>query len=436
MQLSIRVQWEHTILRVKDVDLTATKEAEGKPYALVTLLDDKHAKCVHRENNTGKRETFFTNNVAFLTEPGSFAYDWYTGTLYVYPPAESLVNNSFIYPTLENLITFKGMKGVTVEGLTFTGTTSTYVCRDSYHSQLTNVEVKGRRLPHAAIMGYDLEDVTVRDCTFAGLGGSGMLLWGKTMEARVYDNRFVDVAMVSVGVGDYIGRWSVPNGRTESPEVMEKYFSTVAYDLSIVNNYFEHIAYDYPNCAAIYVCFADCLKITHNTINGCAYSGANFVLGERVNLRDVEISYNRVHNFMMTCRDGAAIYVTGGNSALGYTVRFNKMHHNYAFLDVLGNGDTIGCYFDGAASHWKITDNVVDNLRLPLYTRYNIPCQYTHHCTINGFYSTTNVDGKNHRPYHDVLMENCVVVPDMNELLARHPIAKEIVENAGYRKHV
>ena len=247
--------------------------------------------------------------------------------------------------------------------------------------------------------------------------------------------------MVGVGVGDYIGRWTVPNGRVESPEVMEEYFRTIAYDLSIVNNYFEHIAYDYPNCAAIYVCFADCLKITHNTVNGCAYSGISagyawspvqFVPGEQVNLRDAEIAYNRFHNFMDLCRDGGAIYVTGANSSWDIEDRFNAIHHNLATLDASGTADRRGYYLDGSATNWDVYDNVIHNCALPLFTQYHVRSQYTHHNRMWNIYSTTPIDDGNHAPWRDTILGNCYVVTEgLDALYEKHPEAKAIADATG-----
>ncbi len=440
-EMRMYVQWEQFTLRVTGVDLTDTKEFDGKTYALVTFDENFvpfFVHGMHRANNMMGRLTYFQNDVAFLTEENTFAYDWKSGYLYfIVDEPKALTEGMLMRPALDSLFVFEEISGLTVEGLRFTGVSSSFVCDNGYYAQLFNLErrqnnLMGDRLRCAAIVGTAMRGVTVRGCEFYGIGCNGVQLCDRTVGASICDNRFADVAMSGITVGNSFGTWSDPQKNRN-------------IRISIVNNYLEHIAYDYSNATAIYLGLCDGATVSHNTIEGCAYSGisagcaysdANFVLGERVNLRDVEISYNRVHNFMMTCRDGAAIYVTGGNSALDYAVRFNRVHHNYVTLDVLGNGDTIGYYFDGAASHWEVTDNIVDNLRLPLYTQYNIPCQYTHHFTIKGIYSTTEVSEKNHRPYHDVLMENCVVVSDMNELLAKYPVAKEIAESAGYRERV
>ncbi|MBO7170360.1 MAG: hypothetical protein J6W28_04195, partial [Clostridia bacterium] len=39
-QLHMYVQWEHYVLRVKDVDLTVTKDVNGETYALVTFYEE------------------------------------------------------------------------------------------------------------------------------------------------------------------------------------------------------------------------------------------------------------------------------------------------------------------------------------------------------------------------------------------------------------
>ena len=235
--------------------------------------------------------------------------------------------------------------------------------------------------------------------------------------------------MSGITVGNSFGTWCDPNKNRN-------------IQISIVNNYLEHIAYEYSSATAIYLGLCDGATISHNTIHRCGYSGisagcdysdANYELGENVNLRDVEISYNSVSDFMDVCRDGGAYYVAGGNADLRYAKRFNSMHHNFATLEDMGHMDRLGYYLDGSSSHWTLEDNVIHNCMVPLYTQYNIACQYTHHCTIKNFYSTTEVSEKNHRPYHDVHMENCVVVPTLDELFEQYPEAKAIADGAGYK---
>lgn len=166
-----------------------------------------------------------------------------------------------------------------------------------------------------------------------------------TVKASVHDNRFVDVAMSGVSIGNPTMNWSNPGNQN--------------FAISVINNYFEHISYDYPNAACIFLGITDGAMVRNNTINGCGYSGiyvgwgwdsVTYEPGEEVNLRNVEISYNKVSNFMDVCRDGAAIYVTGGNAALTHVKRFNSIHHNYAFLKESGHTYRRGYYLDGATT--------------------------------------------------------------------------------------
>ncbi len=434
-QLRMSVQWEHAIMNVKDVDLSVTKEVNGEPYALITFFEefDSQFVCgIHRANNIGGRPTYFINNPAFLTEPGSFVYDWGTGTVYLVPPVDfNMARGSFGYTTMSSYLEFKGMQNVTIEGITFVGLTSPYAFLHSYFGMLSNCEFRAGKLRHAAIVTSDIRNFKVRDCSFLSLGTNGVMMCDRAVHAEVTDCVFKDVGMCGVDMGNY----RVGDGWNDE--------SNRLFQLKVKNNYFEHIAYDYPSTACIFLDYCDGAEISHNTIKGCAYSGiaagdgyskVGFALGERVNMRDVEIAYNHILDFMDVGRDGGAIYVTGANCRVDYARRFNFIHHNYATLADSGHTDRRGYYLDGAASNWDVYDNVIDNCQLPLFTQYHVPSQYTHHNRVWNFYSTTFVDTVgNHRPFHDTLLENCCVENSLEELFEKHPAAKAIADGAGYR---
>jgi hypothetical protein len=307
------------------------------------------------------------------------------------------------------------------------------VCDNGYYALLSNLErrlneLRGERLRHGAIVTADMKNLQVKNCEFRGIGCNGILLCDRTVRAGIYDNIFLDVAMSGVSVGNPTSVWKEPVNQS--------------IGISIVNNYFEHIAYDYPNAAAIFLGICDGGKVNHNTVKGCGYSAfyggwgwssVRFEPGESVNLRGVEIAYNKISDFMELCRDGAAIYVTGGNATLSYEKRFNFIHHNYACLSDIGHYDKRGYYLDGGTSHWMVEDNVIDNCALPLFTQYHVPSQYTHHCTTRNLYSTTPVDTEgNDKPHNDVHLIGCHVVEgDIAGLFAAFPEAKAIADGAG-----
>ena len=432
-EIRMYVQWEHYTLRVKDVDLTVTKEVNGEPYGLITFyeeFDEYFVRHMHTCNNVGNRETFFINNTAFLTEPNTYTYDWHTGVITLLPASPDLMRTLRVgYATFGNLFSFKGMTGVTVEGLNFVGSTSPYVCESGYFGRLSNNEMRAGRLRDYAVVSSNNHNFTVRDCAFYALGGGGVQLCDRTVRAEITGCRFVDVAMGAVSIGNY----RVGKGWLD--------YENQTYRVKVTNNYFEHIAYDYPSTACIFLGFCDGAEISHNTVRGCGYSAiaagdgyskVGFEIGERINLRGVEIAYNDIRNFMDVCRDGGAVYVTGANCVVDYAPRFNSIHHNYAALDDIKDHDRRGYYLDGAASNWDVNDNVIDNCALPLFTQYHVPEQYTHHNRVWNFYSTTWVDPDgNHKPHHDTLLGFYAVEKDLATLLTKHPHAKEIMDGAG-----
>ena len=434
-QLRIYVQWQHYILRVRDIDLSKTKEVKGETYALIKFYEefDSQFVCgVHTANNIGNRETFFVNNLSCLSEPDSFVYDWMNGTVYVVPadPA-AMARTRYGYTTLSNCFLFKGMKDVTVEGLVFSGFTSPYTCETGYFGTLANREFRAGKLRHAPIVTSDMRNLTVKDCSFMNLGCNGLMLCDRTVKATITGCRFVDVAMCGLSIGNYrVGKgWSDYGNQT--------------FNVNVINNYFEDIAYGYPSSPALFLGFCDGGKINHNTIKRCAYSGiaagdgyslVGFEPGESVNLRGVEIAYNDIRDYMDVCRDGAAIYVTGANCTINYAPRLNSIHHNVALLEDSGHHDRRGYYLDGSASNWDVYDNVIDNCIMPLFTQYHVPGQYTHHNRIWNFYSTTDIEPEgNHKPNHDTLLGFYAVEKDLATLYEKHPHAKEIADGAGYR---
>ena len=440
-ELKMYIQWEHTTLHIAGVDLSVTREHEGEKYALLTFGDDfdlRYTRGINGCNNTGNRETFIQNAKAFLTEPGEFVYDYVTGLLYVYPPKE-IGTCTFSYPLLESLFVFEGMEGVTVEGITFTGVSSAYICKNGYHAAQTNNEKIAKRLETAAIFTKDVRSFTVRDCTFRGIGCNAIQMHGKTATANIYDNKFFDIAMGGVFIGDY-KRWPLVSVRDGKEEEIADYYAKLAYNLSIINNYFHHIGYDYPNSYPIYFSLVDRAKVLHNTIVDAAFCGISggwisspveFYPGEQFNLRDTEIAYNRIHNYMQVLRDGGAIYVCGANATVKYAERFNSIHDNYLSLTDAGDRDRRGIYLDASSSNYDVYNNVIDTSAFPLFTQYHVPSQYTHHNRLHHIYSTDVIEDGNHVPERDTLMSDIFVEPDFDTLLEKYPHAEEICEQAG-----
>ena len=443
--LRMYVQWEHVILHIDAVDPTVRREFGGETYVLLKMgkeFDARYVCGVHYANNTANRPTFITNHLAFLKEKGSYVYDWTTGKLYVIPRTD-ISKERYSYASLENLISLRGMKNTSLRGITFTGVTSKFVCDNGYLAALFNTERYARRLPHAAVLSRDAIRLSVEDCTFRGFAANGIFLRRRTVGGYVRRCRFENVGMTGVYVGSYDNGYSpVPDPRTVSDELRRKFFDHMSYDIRVEDCYFNHIGYDYPNCNAVHFYLADGVRIRHNTMVGIAFSAvssgygwlAHFVPGEFVNVRDVEVSYNRIHNFMDCLRDGGAVYTIGANGETGYGARFNSIHHNY--ISLADSKDTFrrGIYLDGSTTSWEVYDNVVENVLIPMFNQYHVTEQFTHHVRIDRFYSTTPVDIANNSPHNDSVMLDYYVETDGIEALCeKYPDAKAICEGAGCR---
>lgn len=436
-ELIVYLLWLYTSFHVESVDFDKTRDVDGETYVLIKPKKEEmeeFCRTCARHVNIGSAKLHLRNAPAFLTE-NTFAYDHTSGKLYVAPSDPENVGGRLEYPTLETLFELEGVEGVTVDGFAFSGVTDTYHSLHMVYPHqaggiagLGDHDDKSMRLKEAAVFARDVRGFTVKNCRFYGIGVNGVQVADRSARTLVKDCVFDYVSMCAVTVGNCSWNWQYEKNRT--------------YNASVENNYFCRIAYEYPACPCIYIGQVDGLKITRNTVDGCAYSaisaGWNWMpvdweIGERVNIRDAEISYNSFHNFMDLLHDGGAIYVVGSNcNRFSRSDRFNLMHHNYASLDEAGPaGDKYGYYLDGASSNWEMYDSVIINCHTPIYSQPH-PEALSYHNSIHGIYSTKpyglNIDA----PQRDVIIKDFYLVSEGGDaLLEAYPEAKQIKETTG-----
>ena len=433
-ELVMYVEWVFVVLHITGVDLTKTREADGETYALVQLADgemEHFCKKFPRHLNIGGREMFFRNSPAFITR-NSFAYDYFKGKLYVNAAnPEYMWCHALEYPALETLIEIDSIENFTVRGISFTGTTCKYECENVYLCDQANTVFrpgKNSRLEIAALLARDTRGFTVEDCEFQSLGTNGVQAVDKNVRTLIKGNRFLDISMSGILVGNPSSAWDEKN-RT--------------YNLHIENNRLSHIGYEYPASVAIYVSTVDGLKILRNTVEDCAYTAvsvgwnwhpAKHAPGEKVNVRRAEIAYNYFHNFMQLLKDGGAVYVLGSNADRTLRAdRFNTLHDNYAVLDTLVKKyGKYGYYCDGAVSNWDLFRNVVINVDgMPIFSQHH-PRALSYHNTFREIYSNTPRHVSTVVPERDIVTEHYLLVegtPDA--LLKAYPEAVKIREAAG-----
>ena len=426
-EMMMRIEWEFIIVHVTGVDLSDTVEEEGKKYAHVKIKEDHVYSMVRRTNpciGIKNRPLSFGNNPIYLKD-NTYTYDYTTGELYIrLSEGESIEGTSLSFATLENLITLRGLKDASVSGITFTGVDSFYAVENGYHSGQANNEKRAGKLEHAAVYTASMTDFTVENCYFHDIGCNGLLMKDRSERVHILKNRFTRISMAALAVGNTTVEWEKPCNQSLSIEIEDNYFNTIGYE--------------YPAAVAIYLTQVDGLKISHNTIENTAYSSISagwMIPYERdsTNIKNAEISYNRIINSMSVLYDGAAIYVVGHNAMHDVEERFNFLFGNYCERDEVCHGRN-GYYLDGSSSNWEVYDNVSHGDYLPLFMQFNVPSQYNWHNRAYHIYATRAIDEKNIAPDRDVLTYDCYVVPEgLATLYAKYPKAREIYENSGSR---
>jgi len=427
-ELTMHVEWECFTMHLASIDFTDTAAFDGIPFVRAKPIPAEMELFVLRMNpilGIKDRVTVFSNHTVFLA-PDTFVYNSKTGTLYYYPK-DTLAGHRYEIPRLENLFVFRGMEGVHLKNLTFTGTTSGYICKNGYMAGQANNEARAGRLTHAALLTENMRDFRMTGCRFAELGTNGALMIGRSVKIRIARCLFENIAMSALSVGNPTTQWENPANQNIS--------------VYVENNVFRHIGYEYPTSVAFYMGMVDGLRFTHNTMHETAYSAVSvgwgwaqvpYEPGEKVNIRDAEIAYNRITDYMQILRDGAAIYVLGANCTAEYGRHFNFMHDNYAERELFRDTSKRGYYMDGSASNWECFDNVTVGCRLPVFSQFHVPVQFTHHNYIHDIYTTDPIDPGNHAPDRDTVLGECYFVPEGKAaMLARYPKAKAIMDAAG-----
>lgn len=421
------IEWHFKSIELDFVDFDDKREKNGVNYVRVHMKNDYMAILNNINGFLGiqNRECYFMNCPAYLA-PGTFTYDPYKGEL-LYYPADTLEGHKLGVSTLENLMTVKGMQNLTFKNIAFSGATTGYRIKNSYFSGQANCESRVRRLSHAALITHNVKHVLFDGCSFSELGANGLQMKDASTDVTIINCRFTHIGMSALSVGNPTTEWENPENRN--------------IGIRIENNLVEDIGYTYPSAVAVYIGMVDGLVLSHNTIRKCAYSGisvgwgwsrVDYELGEKINIRDAEISYNRIEDFMMLLRDGAAIYVLGANVDASNARRFNKMHDNYATRELYRDTSKRGYYMDGSSSNWDVYDNVICGVRLPIFSQFHCSGQYTFHNHIRNTYSTFPLDRGNHAPWRDTILGDYYDdVADEAKMMEKYPAAAAIRDASG-----
>ena len=422
----IYVEWEFHAFHITDIDFADICEVKNEPHVRMHFDEEEFSAFIrlsHAILHIENRECFIANSPLFLTE-NSFAYEKATRTLWY----KGTDTKGISLPRSENLLILKNLSNVTIRGIGFTGTTSATLPLHGYVSHQANADKRYGKLRCAAVLTDGMNGLKLEHCRFTALGGNGLLMLNNSRDVTVRYCDFTDIGMSAVNIGNPTTDWKNELNRTEN--------------VTITRNIITRAAFSYPSAAAVYLSMVDGLKLTHNTIHETAYSAislgwgwspVSYKPGEQVNLRNVDVSGNRITEYMQLLYDGAAIYCVGANCSEKYKRRFNFMRENYCERTGIATRKQRGYYLDGSASNWEMDHNVCVNSALPVFSQYVVPEQFTHHNHIHHMYGTDEIAPENHVPGRDTVVDfdSCVIAESREKLFEICPEAEEIWRKSG-----
>ena len=426
-EFNIYVEWEAVTMHVAGVDYSDTKTVDGHELVRLKFRKDEmefFPQALIYWNPIINRKYFISNNRAFL-KPGSCVADYENGILYYYPESGKPTGVSYSYEDI--LLNLKNASNVTIDGIGFIGSACTYTAKSGYFAEQANGEKRAGVLDCAAIHASGCTNIAINNCTFEELGGNGIQTKNLMKNLTVTNCKFNNIAMSALSLGNHDTGWDSDNAN---------------YNFVIENNTITNIGFEYPTSVAVYISHIDGLKLNNNTIDNCSYSGisvgwgwsvVDYDYGEKINVRNTEIAYNRITGFMRRLSDGAAIYVLGANCTEKYTRLFNYMHDNFAEKDDFSaeQGHISGYYLDGSASNWYVYDNVIRGASYPMFVQFIVGTQFNHNVLCERIYTTEDVNMSGISIPRNVKLKEIRTEPTLDELYDKYPEAKAIFDNSG-----
>ena len=320
VEVSVLIAWMHKRLRIARLEDTA--DADRVRAVIEPAEWDGVTKQPQGDRVYLRRNYWLENARAFLDAPGEFFLDRADGILrYRSRPGEDLARAEVIRPELENLVILAGRPDAPVrhlrfEGLTFAHTGWTRPNRHGFVDVQANslvpadpagaVDAQYRhnqrkdRIP-AAFQASTADRITIRDCRFLHLGGTGLQFTCGGDDNVIEGNAFVDLAAGGIELGEDAVRPAAPRLFPRRNR--------------IANNFLTHIGEDYFGSVAILGYYTDASLITHNEISAVPYTGISQGWGwgnppAPADSRANRITHNRVTNFMRRLDDGGGIYTT------------------------------------------------------------------------------------------------------------------------------
>ncbi|RSN60756.1 right-handed parallel beta-helix repeat-containing protein [Amycolatopsis sp. WAC 04182] len=364
------------------------------------------------------------NNVAFLTEPGTFAVsrtDRNGHVLHYRPrPGEEIGKTRVVVPALETLISARGVHDLVLRGFTFTDAAWSGPTRTGgylhYHGNARYERGEFQKIDLGADMGYvhvpaepvqlpanvsltSARRVTLEDNHFTRLGAGALLIEGGT-DIDIRANVFDEISGSGVAVHD-------------------------STRVSIEDNLVHHIGTEYRGSPAVLVVESEETIVAHNEIHDVPHNGVVITGGEKA--KGTQVISNLVERSMGTLMDGGGIYLSapqGSSFASGAMVRGNVVR------DVLTSYN-FGLYADYGAAWITVLGNIVCRADTPIVLQVGPPME---NVAFVGNFWDVRPDGYDTPPETVTVAGNTLLPKEsFDEAVRADPAGADILARAGRR---
>ncbi|KZB85962.1 right-handed parallel beta-helix repeat-containing protein [Amycolatopsis regifaucium] len=364
------------------------------------------------------------NNIAFLTEPGSFAVDRTQPGAHVlhYRPraGEEIGKTTVIAPVLETLVSGRGVHDIALRGFTFadagwSGPTRTggYL---HYHGNARYEHGEFQKIDLGAEVGYvhvpatpvqlpanvsfsSAGRITLENNHFTRLGAGGLLV-EDSADVDISGNVFDEIS--GSGIAIHAGT-----------------------RVSVEDNLVHHIGTEYRGSSAVLVVGSAETTVAHNEIHDVPHNGIVITGGEQA--KDTRVIGNLIERSMGKLMDGGGIYLSapqGSSFASGAVVRGNVIR------DVLTSYN-FGLYADYGAAWITVIGNIVHRADTPIVLHVGPPMENV--AFIGNFWDALP-DGYDNAPKTVTVAGNTVLPKEtFEEALDADPAGADILARAGRR---
>ncbi len=387
-------------------------------------------------NPTGNNDV--TNVFEWLSKEGEFYFDQAGSTLYYIPRAGEDVNTAeVIVPVLDQLVNITGSKPLNTyaENIVFEGIKFAYTDWNLYevegsHGNATvqaatvitkyadgnwhNDIYRAYDVPTAAIQVNTAKNIQFINGEISNTGYLGIHLENDVWNCDVSGNYVGQTG----GAGIVIGHpqhvyendpddYRVGNGATADKEKFARGTESVPKHINIMNNYLLENCYFFPGNAPITSFYTYDMKVQHNFVYKCSYSGMSIGWGwcefdgtsssklpgkPTTTSRANNVSYNRIEEICSILQDAGGIYTLGqqGNDDWTDVTIMNNNFINAQRTNTSASGSRMvnGFHPDEGSAYILMDGNVVTNTIRNVYELNN--WQRKHDVIVTNAFSNTN----------------------------------------------